>query len=164
MLILARTYNKNNAPRSFRRRRVTKVKWEFLRWIFVKARNVKIHWENVYFLRMSENEKKRVRRRVVLQSKDFLRTDIIYKVLLQPAYRMLRLRGLFLFWNSFVGLHPPPRFPAHKFRTLKSLSPPTSWELLSLFLVTSGDNSNPTSGHLKVEILIRPLDTSKWQF
>ena len=45
-------------------------------------------------------------------------------ITLEPAYRMLRLRGLFLFWNSFVGLHPPPRFPAHKLRTLKSLSPP----------------------------------------
>ena len=38
-------------------------------------------------------------------------------------FKELRLRGLFLFWNSFVGLHPPPRFPAHKLRTLKSLSP-----------------------------------------
>ena len=44
----------------------------------MKVRNVKIHWENVYFLRMSENEKKRVRRRVVLQSKDFLPARIIY--------------------------------------------------------------------------------------
>ena len=49
----------------------------------MKVRNVKIHWENVYFLRMSENEKKRVRRRVVFYWRDLGRTDIIYKVLLQ---------------------------------------------------------------------------------
>ena len=39
--------------------------------------------ENVYFLRMSENEKKMVRRRVVSYWRDLGRTDIIYKVLLQ---------------------------------------------------------------------------------
>ena len=32
--------------------------------------------------------------------------------------------GTLPFWNSFVGTNPPPRFPAHKLRTLKSLSPP----------------------------------------
>ena len=32
----------------------------------MKVRNVKLHWENVYFLRMSENEKNRVSRRVVI--------------------------------------------------------------------------------------------------
>ena len=95
MLKRLQTCDKKSAARSFRRRRVTKVKWGFSRWIFVKVRNVKIHWENVYFLRMSENEKKRVRRRVVLQGKDFLCADIIYKVLLQ-----LRKALRVTYWNS----------------------------------------------------------------
>ena len=83
MLKRLQTCDKKSAPQEFHRRRVTKVKWEFLRWIFVKVRNVKIHWENVYFMRMSENEKKRVRRRVVFYWRDLVCTDIIYKVLLQ---------------------------------------------------------------------------------
>ena len=73
----------------------------------MKVRNVKIHWENVYFMRMRENDKKMVRRRVVLQGKDFLRADIIYKVLLQ-----LRNALRVTYWGSAsVRVHEPPAGP-----------------------------------------------------
>ena len=54
----------------------------------------------------------------------------------------------------------PPRYP-----TLIPNTPATSFfgpmELLGNIANPTITNSNPTSGHLKMQILIRPLDTHK---
>ena len=90
-------------------------------------------WKSYFFRDFRVFEKKERQEEDDVAQEDFLRADIIYNKYCynRPFQGVAAPRSLFLSWNSFVGLHPPPRFPAHKFRTLKSLSPADQVERLN---------------------------------
>ena len=104
MLKRPQTKNKKSGARSFRRRRVTKVKWDFSRWIFVKVRIVKINWVFIVFLRMSENDVFGKSERRFVVDEVFPRTRIIYYKYskTEKAFRVISPREQRNGWHSSI--------------------------------------------------------------
>ena len=166
------TCDKKVAERSFRPRRVTKIKLDFLRWIWTKKKCLKSIGNSCVFSILVKSFKKYDFGMRISIGK--ISAAALLYIIITNQRTFQSNRWAYSPWrNSFVETYPPPRSPAQPLRTLKSfpLFPPTQdVAARRLPARTEGRrmagtptiaNSNRASGRLKVKVVNRPLDTRR---